>query len=56
MAGDISWKTMMKKCLQAFIFGIQNKCKFLYHAVNIVLKEKENSHLSWQKVCENAVV
>ena len=56
------WKQLMEdkdannKCHQTFIFTVQKKCKYLYHAVNIALKEKGDSHLSWRKICENAVV
>ena len=48
--------TKNKKCHQAFVFGIQKKCKNLHHKVNIALKEKGDSHSSWYKICENALV
>ena len=43
------------KCHHAFIFNIRQKSKYLYHAINLALKEKGQNLLTWRQLCDKAV-
>ena len=43
------------KCGERFVYEIRNKCKYLFHALTILLEKKEDEPLlSWQSICDLA--